>query len=77
MSVKGEKSGWTVKKNGSPITNFEVEDRSPTNVIQIYIYSETLQSSDSVTVSYDGTSGGFAGKVNAFTDLSATWDSSL
>jgi hypothetical protein len=68
--------GWTVKKNGTSLdTVLEIEDRNPSSYITIYL--DGLSSTDTVTVSYDGTSGPFSGKIKAFTDLSVSYDSNL
>ena len=77
-SVTDEKQGlgWTIKKNGSPITGIEVETRNPQNYLVIY-FGTTLSQTDTITVSYDGTSGTFAGKIKAFTDLAASWDTTI
>jgi len=73
--------GWTVKKNGISLNiALEVEDRNPEAYIVIYASpynANFLQSTDTVTVSYDGTSGGFSGKINAFTDLPVSYDSNI
>jgi len=72
-------TGWSVKINGNLYAGgLEVEERNPANHITIYSnpYSPFLESTDTVTVSYDGT-GAFAGIIQAFTDLAVTYDQSI
>jgi hypothetical protein len=75
VTIADGKAGVTVKKNGTSIEFGTVYISSKTDYIGInFLRNEPLPSAtDTITVSYDGTSGAFAGKVKAFTDFPVTW----
>jgi hypothetical protein len=80
ISVEEEEglSGLSVKKNGISLELRKIYVFSGQPVITVNLtVNNILSASDTVTVSYDGTSGALAGKVKAFTDLPATWNASL
>ena len=72
-----EPRGFTVKKNGSKVSiNSNMGADGGNNFFEIHmdgVVGANFQSNDIITVSYDGVTGAFAGKVKAFTDLNATF----
>jgi len=73
----GSGSGFTIKRNGTSLEGLTVESRG-SNYLSIYFSAMemSLKQGDTVTVSYDGTSGSFVGKIKGFT-LTATYNSGI